>query len=761
MKYFSFIICILVFVFQFLFSNIHYVPEDYSTIQSAIDNSSYDGDTILVSPGTYIENIDYNSKNIFLTSYYFFTEDNSSIHNTIIDGNQNGSVVTFYGGETRDAVLNGFTIINGSGRYIGGVITHGGGLYIRDSSPSILNCLITKNFVYGVGNGGGIYIKNSNVFLSNITVTENYSESQDAGGIYFNNSNAIMDSVNRCSVFLNEAGDHNDIRCNFESDLCPAIYLDTASVGLLDDYFIAGDFEVVDILNGKLEKVADNLYVSPYGDNNNSGITPDEPLKNITYALHIIDADSLNPRVIHLLPGTYSPSGGQIFPLNLRSYVSIIGSGKENTIIDLEQDNSICMIGGNYEKNITLSSFTIKNGSTNYASGQVLIFYHNANLIIESILFENIHSYSIVIPTATTSYMEYPDYTSTTLRNCEFRNNTVSKAASLGSNTDILVQNCTFGSNFPVEYPEDDWLDGSHKSISIGGHHYSYQFSYTRRIENCVFTRNENAHSGEIGVKAVSLLIKELDYPIDIVNCTFADNSSELTSIQILSTHLIHTEARFVNCILWNNDIPYEISVPEDYYEGEEMVNLNMAYNNVQNGTDKFLFEGSVDLSFEDSNIDIEPLFLDPENGDYSLHPNSPMIDVGTALYIIDGDTVLNISSDQYYGDAPDMGAYEFYPNLENINDLLLFPESASIISVFPNPFNPITAISYEIGEKTHVDISVINLNGQIFEVLVNDVQQVGAYSIDWNATGKPTGIYFIRMKTAFYSTTQKIILLK
>ncbi len=755
---------VLTIALQFLIADTRLVPEDYPTIQSAIDVFADEGDTILVSQGTYVENIDYTGKNIYLTSDYFITEHDSSIHNTIIDGNQNGSVVTFYGSETRDAVLNGFTITNGSGRYFSGSFSHGGGLYIRDSSPSILNCLIKNNSIYGFGFGGGMMVKNSSALLSNLTVTENYSESFGAGGIFFSNSDAEMDSINRCSVFLNEAADHNDIRCNSEFELCPLVYLDTASVNIIDDYFIK-DIDVVDINIGKLEKVANDLYVSPDGDNNNSGLTADEPLRNITYALHVIDADSLNPRIIHLLPGTYSPSGGQHFPLNLRSYVSLIGSGKENTILDLEQVKSYAMMGANYEKDITLSSMTIKNGFSDIDvehTAMTLKFYQNSSLVIDNMVFSDITSRSILNPTMITSYMEWQDYTSTIIRNCEFRNNTVLTAASLGWNTDILVQNCKFESNLPVESAEDDWIDGSHLSIFMGGHNYTYEFPYTRRVENCVIANNVNIHSGEIGVKAVSLSTGSLFYPLNIVNCTFSDNTSQLCSIWIESDQFNHTEVRFVNCILWNDDLPYEIFVPEDYYEGE-IVHLIMAYNDVQNGYDDFLFEGAVDLIYEDTNIDTEPLFVDPENGDYTLQPNSPLIDAGTALYIVNGDTVVNLSPDQYYGDAPDMGAYEWVDSLTVHNQIL--PESISI-TTYPNPFNPNTNISFSLERKSKVSLVVHDILGRHIITLLDGLVLPGKYNIEWNGRDEfensvASGTYIAQLFADDNTSTKKITIVR
>ena len=80
-----------------------------SSIQDAI-NASSNGDTVLVSAGTYTENINFNGKNIVVGSLYITTADTSHISGTVIDGDMSGPVATFENGETNDAQLVGLTL---------------------------------------------------------------------------------------------------------------------------------------------------------------------------------------------------------------------------------------------------------------------------------------------------------------------------------------------------------------------------------------------------------------------------------------------------------------------------------------------------------------------------------------------------------------------------------------------------------------------------------------------------------------------------
>lgn len=117
------------------------VPADQPTIQSAI-NAAVSGDTVLVSPGTYTENLDFQGKAITVTSA-------SGPSVTIIDGGAKGPVVSFHSGELRSSVLSGFTLRNGGGEPTP-TLAGGGGVYVVNSAPTISNNIITANACHGV-----------------------------------------------------------------------------------------------------------------------------------------------------------------------------------------------------------------------------------------------------------------------------------------------------------------------------------------------------------------------------------------------------------------------------------------------------------------------------------------------------------------------------------------------------------------------------------------------------------------------------------
>ena len=81
--------------------------------------------------------------------------------------------------------------------------------------------------------------------------------------------------------------------------------------------------------------------------------------------------------------------------------------------------------------------------------------------------------------------------------------------------------------------------------------------------------------------------------------------------------------------------------------------------------------------------------------------------------------------------------------------------------SAYPNPFNPVTRISYELPREEFVDLSVYDVTGRLVERLVARVQPAGEHVIAWDAKGLPSGIYFYRLVAGNYTNSRKVILLK
>ncbi|MCF7809784.1 T9SS type A sorting domain-containing protein [bacterium] len=151
------------------------VPADYETIQDAIGWSA-DGDTILVQPGEYTENIDFDGKNIAVIGN---PDDPSKV---VIDGGGENRVVTFDQGESSDALLSGFTIMNGREDW------NGGGIFCEDSSPTLQYLIISGNSAY---EGGGIFCRNSLSTLQNLIIRENEATS-DGGGLYCSGNQSFI-----------------------------------------------------------------------------------------------------------------------------------------------------------------------------------------------------------------------------------------------------------------------------------------------------------------------------------------------------------------------------------------------------------------------------------------------------------------------------------------------------------------------------------------------------------------------------------------
>lgn len=708
------ILAILLFSNNLAFATIINVPADQPTIQAGI-NAAIDGDTVLVDTGRYYENINYNGKNIVVGSLFLTTQDTSYIPQTIIDGNQNGSVVKFSNCEDSTAILCGFTITNGQAILGGGIACHnsypslwnlivtantaangggilcghysvfnpninfvmitnnsadyGGGICVDyNSNPNFMNVIISNNSANF--DGGGIYTwssYNTTPRLKNVTISKNFA-GERGGGFYGGDLITLIDNDNRCNIYLNHAGCGNDLYSSFSFNI--NVIVDTFTV-MNPTMYHAYPIEnfTFDILHGKQTQVNSDLYVSPNGNNSNSGLSWNDPLKTIAFAMSKILPDSLNPHTIHLSYGIYSlQTNDEIFPISCLSYITLKGSGENETILDANHQSRIVYFRD--VKYVTIEKVTIINGLSMYGAG---IYCYLSTLSLENIIISSNESYF--------------------------------------SGGGIF-----FGNSNPS-------------------------------LINVAIISNSASKGGGIYCKDSNLILK---------NVTIADNSANNGTGIYCSNG---ANPKLVNTILWNN------SLQEIYFNNSFAANsITIAYSDIHNGENGIVTNNNGTINWLEGNLDADPLFVDTLNGNFHLQEGSPCIDAGIAYFVWQGDTLVNIPDSAYYGIAPDMGAYEWWGY--GIDEPGQSPNDIMLYQSYPNPFNQSTTIQYYLPKSCDVEIRIYNIKGQLVKRCQVQNTKCGMNDFEWNGKDKngnqvSSGIYFYQIITNDYKEIRKCILLK
>jgi len=115
------------------------------------------------------------------------------------------------------------------------------------------------------------------------------------------------------------------------------------------------------------------------------------------------------------------------------------------------------------------------------------------------------------------------------------------------------------------------------------------------------------------------------------------------------------------------------------------------------------------------------------------------------------------------YDFSGNMGVFsgEVVPRVVTGIEATGMPDQYALLPNYPNPFNPTTQIEFSVPEATDVRVTIFNVSGKEVDVLVDSHISAGNYQMTWNAGNLASGVYFCRMETAAFVSTNTMLLLK
>jgi beta-lactamase class A len=128
---------------------------------------------------------------------------------------------------------------------------------------------------------------------------------------------------------------------------------------------------------------------------------------------------------------------------------------------------------------------------------------------------------------------------------------------------------------------------------------------------------------------------------------------------------------------------------------------------------------------------------------------------------VITGDMNLLLVSPAYFGvwklPLSKNNASTSFSKIEN-NTL---PSEYKLQQNYPNPFNPVTRIDYDLPADVNVSIKIFDVAGREIKTLVNENQEAGYYTMEFNASNLASGVYFYRIIAGDFLEVKRMVLIK
>jgi hypothetical protein len=121
-------------------------------------------------------------------------------------------------------------------------------------------------------------------------------------------------------------------------------------------------------------------------------------------------------------------------------------------------------------------------------------------------------------------------------------------------------------------------------------------------------------------------------------------------------------------------------------------------------------------------------------------------------MYIKEGGNIINVST-QVELLVGDLTGVMNYSNSTT--------EGFTLLQNYPNPFNPNTRITFTLPERSEVDVSIFDIGGRLVQQISGNVFEAGVHTLDWNASGLPSGTYLYRLNANGNFLTRSALLIK
>lgn len=574
--------------------------------------------------------------------------------------------------------------------------------------------------------------------------------------------------------------------------------------------------EISDNILLELDQI--KIYVDDNGNNDTGDGSQNSPYKTITYAL-TKTTDPSKLYSIHVAQGQYNTDLGESFPIIIKNGVSLIGNNHNNTILDAGNNERVIKAVGINIPSTKISGFTIKNGCNSDGGAGIFITAGSSLIVENNIIMDNSVPvrYISTSPKSESGGGIYILNSSPEIKNNQILNNwtgatdiyktgsggygggiAISGSASLPLiENNIVSSNKAINTSYASGFGGGIYIGNNASAIltgniisdnllhqrsatsgpTYGGGIYISNSSQSTVIKNKISNNYAMASYGSISeCSGIYVNNSEIKISNNIISQNdFSGISLNQSSPNIINNTIVFNEQDGIfqqnSCspVIMNNIIAYnsKFGIREfDISSSPDSVFFNLFYINesglyLDQGELEYYFVEDLDLQAPESsnNLSGDPLFVNLDSENYHLLTGSPAVNAG--------------NPDPQYNDIDgsrnDIGAYggeDYFVNIYDEKYSFQILERNNLIHNYPNPFNSITSIIYQLHKDSYAVLKIYNIHGQLVKTLIEGKQREGSYKIQWNGIDEngnsvAEGLYIYHLTADGLSQSNKMILIR